>query len=111
MHTKGLFDFLMRNADLDRLQLCVRHQLSPDDKLLCNPPKRVRFSLVKRTMLFKTEVWSLEWYEGFNEHVALPDHLCNDTVRGQLAREQKEKEEAYAQQNCQATLFHANSGT
>ena len=105
----GVVNFLNRNADLSKHELRITHVIRPGTAQQCKPEFVVKFSLVKKSGLFKTEVWTLSWYEGFKDYIELPDNLCNPVVQGILARERAEQEAIHAEQNCQATLFHANS--
>lgn len=108
MLLSGIFNFLNRNADLSKHEMRITHVLRPSTIQQCQPEFVVKFTLVKKSSLFKTEVWSLSWREGFKEYIELPDELCNPFVQGRLAREREEQAVVAEQQTCQPSLFHAS---
>lgn len=111
MLVSGVIRFLERHVDLLTHEIRIKHHLKPAAAYSVHHDHTVFTSIqVVRRSLFKPEVWSMMWYPGFRDYLEIPDGICNSLTQGQIAREKKEQEAEDAKQNCQATLFHANSG-
>jgi hypothetical protein len=114
---RGLFDFLVRNANLTDYDLKVKFSVRPGTSHHVVPEQEVCFELVKSSILFKTQVWSIKWNEDFNQHVALPDEFCNVSVQALQKRKfldackiANDQEIKHAEQKRQASLFNENGG-